>query len=170
MFQLKWSDPPFWKLFSDHYLWAVRYLECLTLLKTWRQCYFSIFYVELYIIEKCREPHLFDTSFPGDFYFVFCSLPATVGTGYTARVPNRQVFGAPRFCSIKISNWRGCETERVSSHNSSCAYIVQFRAIHARTPISRIVPIAEHSMSSEYLTSNGIRYTPAGVPLFHVGI
>ena len=58
----------------------------------------------------------------------------------------------------------------LSSHNSSCAYIVQFKAIQARTSISRIVPIAEHSMSSEYLTSNGIRYAPAGVPLFHVGI
>ena len=61
-------------------------------------------------------------------------------------------------------------SEDLSSHNSSCAYIVQFRAIQARTSISRIVPIAEHSMSSKYLTSNGIRYAPAGVPLFHVGI
>ena len=32
--------------------------------------------------------------------------------------------------------------EHLLVHNSSCAYIVQFRAIQAQTPISRIVPLA----------------------------
>ena len=43
---------------------------------------------------------------------------------------------------------------------------MQYRVEQAQTPISQIVPIAEYSMYDEYLTLNGIRYAPAGVPLF----
>ena len=47
---------------------------------------------------------------------------------------------------------------------------MQYRVEWAQTLISEIVPIAEYSMYDEYLTWNGIRYAPVGVPLFHVGI